>query len=36
LFLLVAMVGGLLLLVALIVAVSYARLKAFFVNALDL
>jgi hypothetical protein len=36
LFLLVGMIGGLLLLIALIVAVSYARLKAFFVNALDL
>jgi hypothetical protein len=36
LFLLICMVGGLLLLVSLIVAVSYARLKAFFVNALDL
>lgn len=36
LFLLICMVGGLLLLVSLIVAVSYARLKAFFINALDL
>jgi hypothetical protein len=36
LFLLICLVGGLLLLVSLIVAVSYARLKAFFVNALDL
>ncbi len=36
LFLLICLVGGLLLLVSLIVAVSYARLKAFFINALDL